>query len=60
MWGGPADRQTDNEAGQEQKCNGSRQAPSRSGDQLSPVPSYCCRQGAGQELSPDGGWSDRC
>lgn len=29
MWGRPADRQTDNEAGQEQKCNGSRQAPSR-------------------------------
>lgn len=28
MWGGPAERQTDNEAGQEQECNGSGQAPS--------------------------------
>lgn len=47
MWGGLAERQMDNEAGQEQEaCSGSRQTPSHpgegSGDQLSPVPSYSC------------------
>lgn len=63
MWGGPAERQTDNEAGQEQECNGSGQAPShRARTQVTSSVRFphtaADNLGRPGTVSPDGKWSD--
>lgn len=63
MWGGPAERQTDNEAGQEQECNGSGQAPShqaRAQVTSSVRFPHTAADNLGRPgtVSPDGKWSD--